>query len=453
MNDAPTERLRGRWLRVLGSAIACGAVLAASAAAIVVINRTEPTAQSIKATRKSAALVETVTAARDTYSPRLIVLGTVEPSRDIMLSPRVSGQVVELSPGFAPGGMVSEGDLLFRIDPADFENALSISKSELEQAEASLEIEEGRQSLARKELDLLEGTIDSANRALVLRAPQFASIQAEVSAGKAAVERAQLDLDRTRVEAPFDAQVLTRTVNVGSQVGPGDEVARLVGVDEYWVMASVPVRSLRWVQFPDSETEGSAVTLRNSDVWGPGAERSGRVSRMIGTVDEQSRLARVLITVPDPLASDTDEPPLILGTLIETEIEGKAISDVVRLRREYVRDNDTVWVMKDGKLEIRDADVLFRDADHAYVRTGLDHGEEVVTTTLATVAEGVALRKADDGSESGTIESEPRPSAESAPEPSAESVSRPSESVSGPSESVSGPSESVSGPSAGGTAG
>ncbi len=401
MSDVPTKRSRWRWLRVIGSVIVCLAILAASAAAIVVINRTEPTAQSIKATRKSAALVETVTVERDTYSPRLVVLGTVEPARDIVLSPRVSGQVTELSPGFVPGGMVSEEDLLFRIDPADFENALSISESELEQAKASLEIEEGRQSLAKKELELLEGAIDATNRALVLRRPQFASIRAEVSAAEAAVERAQLDLDRSRVIAPFDAQVLSRSVNVGSQVGPGDEVARLVGIDEYWVMASVPVRGLRWVRFPDSEGEGSPVTLRNSDVWGPDAERSARVAEMIGTLDEQSRLARVLITVPDPLGRETDAPPLILGTLIETEIEGKPIHDVVRLRRDYVREQDTVWVMKDGKLEIRDTEVIYRDAEHAYVRDGLDHGDDVVTTTLSTVAEGIGLRKASDASETG----------------------------------------------------
>ncbi len=78
---------------------------------------------------------------------------------------------------------------------------MSIRESELQQAEASLEIEEGRQSLARKELALLEETIDETNRALVLREPQFASIQAQVSAAKAAVERAKLDLERYAVSS------------------------------------------------------------------------------------------------------------------------------------------------------------------------------------------------------------------------------------------------------------
>mgnify|MGYP003306429864 FL=1 len=174
------------------------------------------------------------------------------------------------------------------------------------------------------------------------------------------MERAQLDLERTNVYAPFDAQVLTRSVNIGSQIRPGDELGQLIGLDEYWVMAAVPVRSLRWVQLPftvgqnlSSEPNqssglgiegrpGSKVVLRNKDTWGPNVEREAIVSRLIGTLDQQTRLARLLITVDDPLGQKSDVPPRILNTLIETEIEGKPIEDVVRLRREFVRDQDTV---------------------------------------------------------------------------------------------------------------
>lgn len=218
-------------------------------------------------------------------------------------------------------------------------------------------------------------------------------MRAEVSAAEAAVERARLDLQRTSISAPFDAQILSRTVNVGSQVSPGDELARLVGVDEYWVMASVPVRALYWVQFPEQDGQGSKVTLHNPDTWPPGVTREATVSRMIGSLDQQTRLAQVLITVQDPLARNTDEPPLILDTLLETHIEGRPIENVVRLDRDYVHERDTVWVMKDGKLEIRETQILFRDAEFVYIQEGLESGEEVVTTTLATVAEGIDLRK------------------------------------------------------------
>lgn len=324
------------------------------------------------------------------------MLGTVQPAQDIVLSPRVSGQVVELSPDFVPGGMVRKGDPLLRIDPADFNSVLSERQSELQQAEASLEIERGRQSLARKELDLLADTIEETNRSLVLREPQIKSIRAQVDSAKALVARAKLDVERTNITAPFDAQILSRSVNVGSQVAPGDELARLVGIEEYWVMATVPVRSLHWVQFAETDGQGSVVTLHNPDTWLPGEERQAKVSRMIGTLDQQTRLARVVITVEDPLARKTEGPPLILDTLLEAHIKGRPIENVIRLDRDYVHEGDTVWVMKDGKLEIRETDVVFHDANNAYIQNGLESGEEVVTTTLATVAEGIGLKKVND---------------------------------------------------------
>ncbi|MFG0263595.1 MAG: efflux transporter periplasmic adaptor subunit, partial [Rhodopirellula sp. JB055] len=86
----------------------------------------------------------------------------------------------------------------------------------------------------------------------------------------------------------------------------------------------------------------------------------------------------------------------ILDTLIETEIEGRKIEDVIRLPRDYVRNQDTVWVMKDDQLEIREIQIVFRDAKYAYIREGIEAGEEIVTTTLATVANGVGLRKITD---------------------------------------------------------
>lgn len=392
MNEPQPSR-RWRWLGVLATTIACVAIVAASAAAIVVINRTEPTAKQISATRKSSALVETTIVERKDYSPRLSMLGTVLAARDITLGPRISGQVTEVAESFLPGGMVREGDLLLKIDAADFENQFSIRVSELEQKIATLKIEEGRQSLAKKELKLLESTIDEANRDLVLRGPQIASIRAEVSAAKAAVQRAQLELDRTTIVAPFDAQIISQSVNIGSQVSPGDELARLVGTNQYWVSAALPVRTLRWVQFPTDDHDGSTVILRNSDAWPPNSRRVGRVSRMIGTVDNRTRLAQVLVEIDDPLGQKDDSPPLILQSLLEVEIEGKMIQDVVRLPREYVRDNDTIWVMQDDVLQIRDCVIVFRDADHAYIRDGLNDGDEVVITTLATVADGVGLKR------------------------------------------------------------
>ena len=116
---------------------------------------------------------------------------------------------------------------------------------------------------------------------------------------------------------------------------------------------------------------------------------------MIGTLDPDTRLAQVLITVDDPLARQLEGPSLILDTLIETEIEGRPIENVVRLSRDYLRSRDTVWVMKDEKLEVRSPQIIFRDADYAYISEGLESGDEVVITNLSSAALGIGLKKVD----------------------------------------------------------
>lgn len=396
VSESASRSRRGAILRVVATVVVCIALISGATGTSYLIFKSEPVAQSEAATRRSAALVETIVASRGVHEPQLEVLGLVEPARDILLSPRVGGQIVSLQSSFVPGGLVSAGQELLRIDPADFERVLTAKQAELHQVEAELAIEEGRQYVARQEFELLGEEIDPANRSLVLREPQIASIRARLEAAKAAVEQAQLDLDRTRVVAPFDAQILDRSVNVGSQVAPGDRLGRLVGVDEYWVMASVPLRHVRWLRFPQGDAPGSPVLVRHTTAWSPQTYREGRVERLIGTVDAETRLARVLVTVGDPLARETDGPPLILGTIVQLQISGLPLENVVRVERDLVRQNDTVWVMSDGALQIRDVDVVFRDSRYAYIVRGVEDGEHIVTTNLATVTDGLALRRADE---------------------------------------------------------
>lgn len=387
---------KGRvWVRVLVTIVVCLVIAGGAAGASWFIFSSEPTAQREGATRRTAALVETAVAERGTFRPRLEVLGRVEPARDVELASRVGGHVVAIERGFVPGGIVRAGDPLLRVDPVDYENVVATRESEVQEVEAELAIERGRQRVAEQEFELLGEEIDATDRGLVLREPQIASVRARLAAARAALRQAQLDLERATVRAPFDAQVLERAVNVGSQVAPGQMLGRLVGVEEYWIVASVPLRDVRWLRFAEGDETGAHVRVRHSSAWAPGQTREGELARLIGTVDQATRLARVLVTVTDPLARSLDGPPLILDTIVRVEIEGRALEDVVRIERRHLRQGDTVWVMEDGALSLRDAQVVFRDAEYAYLSGGVGAGEHVVTTSLATVTDGLPLRRVD----------------------------------------------------------
>ena len=218
------------------------------------------------------------------------------------------------------------------------------------------------------------------------------------------MEQAELNLQRTTIRAPFDAHILRRNANVGSQVAPGDNLGRLVGLDTYWVEATVPVAKLRWLALPEGGAQGASVRLRNRTAWEEGAYREGHLFRVVGTLEDQTRMARVLIAVPDPLAyraDDASTPRLMIVAYVETQIQGEPLENVVRLNRDYVRANDTVWVMEDGTLQVREPNIVFRDAQYAYVETGLEEGDQVVTTNLSTVRDGAPLRL--EGAESDAL--------------------------------------------------
>ena len=369
-------------------------ILGVAGALTMWIYSSEPQAQREGATKQTAMLVEVERVKRGNYTPRITGLGMVEPAQDIMLSPRVNGRITEISDNFMPGGFVSEDEVLAKIDPADYRNTVRQRESALRQAQSDLDIEQGRRDVARQEYELLEETLGSQNKSLATREPQLDAARAAVESAKAALEQAKLDLQRTEITAPFNAQILSRNINVGSEVTPSTNLARLVGINEYWVIVTLPISKLGRIKFPSENETGSIVNIQNRASWPAGTTRTGEVLRLIGALDEQTRMARILVRVVDPLARDAaqGQPPLIIGTIVQTEIEGRPLENVIRINRDYLREGDTLWLMRDNKLKITDAEVAFKDKTHAYIKTGLEDGDQLVTSNLATVAEDVALR-------------------------------------------------------------
>ena len=397
------EDRTGKAKHIVRTLAICAAIAVAAMGIIYVIHATEPTAQKSGATRKSAALVEVIYPKRGDYRPVITALGTVEPAREVQLSPRISGQIISIGEGFIPGGFVKEGEVLLKIDSADYRNILAMRQSELHQAQAQLEQELGQQRAAEQEFALLGEEIEEANRALILREPQIRSVEARVEGAQAELDKARLDLSRTDLRAPFDAQILSRGVDVGSQVSPGDALARLVGIHEYWIIASIPQADLEWIQLPMAGERGAPVEITKSGIWREGVSRKGEVKRLIGALDTETRLARLLITIEDPLARQTEGPALLLDTVVEAHIAARRLENVFRLERVYLRRNDTVWIYNEGKLNIREVAVVFRDLHYVYIQDGFEQGEAVVTTNLATIAEGILLRVEDGTTQTGEI--------------------------------------------------
>jgi len=325
--------------------------------------------------------------------------GEVMAARQVQLMPEVSGRVRSHHPALRPGGVVAEGALLVALDARDYQAALAQAEANLEQARFQLELEQGRQRIAQKEFELLrqDEAMGPAEKALALRKPHLRNAEAAVRAAESAVDKAKLDVARTRIRAPFDAFVKTESVDLGQLVNPQASIATLIGTEAFWVQTSVPVSALSWVG------PGTKASLRQVTS-GRAIERKGEVIEVLSDLDEVGRMARVLVRIADPLHLErpaAERRPLLVGAFVEASLEGRAVEDVAVIPRPALRGDGEVWLMDaEDRLEIREVEIVWRGRDEVYVQRGLDPGERLVTSRIATPVPGMELRTGE--AEAGT---------------------------------------------------
>jgi RND family efflux transporter MFP subunit len=394
------HRPKGGILRRLLTGVLPVLVLTVGVTLAVILVRTSPRSTP-RPPQRTARLVEVLPVEMKAQSTALQAFGTVRPAREVTVYPRVAGEIIDISPSLIPGGRFDGGEMLLTIDPIDFQLQVRQRQADVAAARANLSLEMGQQAVALREYELLGETISEENRDLVLRKPQLAQAQATLSASESALDLAELDLERTTVTAPFNATVRTRNVNKGMQVSTVTELVTVTGSDEYWVELTLPVSQLKWVRVPRHEQEeGSRVHIRSQASTGEAGHRDGVILRLLPDLEPDGRLARLLVSVMDPLAllpKNAGKPPLILGDYVSAEIVGIGLPRAVSLDRRFFRDGDYVWLMNaDHQLELRPVEVAFRSVDTLLVTAGLDTGEKVITTDLPAAVEGMALRTVQD---------------------------------------------------------
>ena len=411
------QRLAGYFIKAVLPLI----VLALALIGAKVMMDTAPTAPRQPKVRQ-AKLVDVVQLDRSAQ-PVMIdtAMGVVKPAQSVELKPQVAGRVEWLAPSAEPGSSYAAGEPLLRVEAVDYELALKrqqsavltaranidTAKAALVTAQNNLAVEMGNQRVSQREFELLGETIDEDSRDLVLRVPQLKAAEAAVQSAEAAVESAeaalasaksqlettQLDLTRTQVTTPFNAVIAQKWADVGDVVGTTTPLFTLYGTDEFWVELSIPSSQLKWVRVGES---GSQVTLSNPIAWGSGQTRTGRVIRVLPEVDADGRMARVLVSVKDPLArlpENRGKPQLWVNDFLNATIQGAAASDVIALSRQWLREGDTVWIMNtDNTLEIRQVQPLYRGRDVVLIKSGLSSQDRIITTDISAPVEGLLLR-------------------------------------------------------------
>jgi len=336
-------------------------------------------------------VVETISMKPGNYQSSVQVMGTVMPDQQTDLKSKVSGEVISLSSKFVQGGVMKRGEILLKLDDSDYQIEIRKAQSALDKVLSDLAIEQGSQLIAKEELKLMNEVSQSAVTAtdLALRKPQLAQAKAAIKSAGADLEKARLSLSRTVIIVPFNALVLEKHVNVGSLVAAQGTLATLVDVDTYRVEAQVPPDRLAALRM--GEDSGSVAHIHSQyseQTW------QGKLVRTTGKMNEKSRMAGVIILVPDPLGLKNrgNRAPLLLDDHVNVRIMGEILENVFSIPRSILRDGNTVWVYNSGTLDIKEVGLAWKDDTTVYIRSGISAGDMVITSDLPAPVKGMSLQ-------------------------------------------------------------
>lgn len=347
----------------------------------------------MRSMERPAVLVEIQEAQAEDINLVVSGQGNVMAKHTTNLVTQVSGQVIEIAPNFYNGGYFNKGDMIIKIDPRDYQVALQSAKANLAQAKAALAEESARAKVAKEEWESLQlGEIP----ALGLREPQVASAVAAVQSAEAAVAKAQRDLDRTVIRAPFAGLLQNKNVDLGQFVNVSNQVAQLMGTEVAEIRVPLSDRDLAYLKLPTNEQDTNFPRVRLSTfVAGEKREWQGRLVRSEGVLDSDSRVIYGVIEVRDPYNREgqTHEDILRFGRFVQLEIEGKYVENVFRVPRYALTTDGNLWLVdEDRRLQRQHVEVLRAEENQVIINEGLQDGDKVVLTQLTNALPSMKVR-------------------------------------------------------------
>jgi len=398
--------------RRLKWALSIGVIVAAVAVALILVATKEEPPRAEKPLEGT--LVEVIQINATRHDVDLHAKGTVVPAQEIVLQAELGGRVIWQSPELVAGGRFKADQPILRIDPRDYQLAVESHRSKVNRAKLDLSIEARRGAVAKREWNAFgEMDVSDEQRALAQREPQLEASRLALKAAQSALKKAQLDLTRTTLRAPFDAMVVTESVDPGQLISPQTAVARLVGTNEYHVQVSVPVASLKTVRARTPDEPGSAAKVVQR-VGQETIERDAEVIRQLPDLDPGGAMARLLLNIENPLG-ERSGLPLLLGSFVDVAVAAQPIHDAIRLPRVALRNGRSVYVMNDRDLlEIREVQIAWTEPDAVLVTGGLEPNDRVVTSRIATPVPNMLLRTAEQMPEAAPSDPS-EPAAQTAP--------------------------------------
>ncbi|PHQ66649.1 MAG: efflux transporter periplasmic adaptor subunit [Robiginitomaculum sp.] len=341
----------------------------------------------IKKRSRPVLAVMASTAISDTVQLRVNVQGQSRPRTEIDLVPEVGGKIVSVSSKFISGGIFNKGDVLYRIDPSDYQVAVVRAEATVARAQQVLMREESEGAIAKLDWDDLGNGKEAT--ALTLRQPQLIEAQASLQSAEADLDNAQIRLRRTAVTAPFNGQVREKFADIGQFVNPGAKLGRIFSTDIAEVRLALSDADIARINLPLAFVAKSRETAPDvklsTTIGGQLREWDGKIMRTDAAYDPLTRSMYAIAEVLDPYGAGAADGafPLAPGLFVDASIAGKRIENVIIIPRDGLRPEDKVYTVdEDGIATSNDVVVVDTNPERAVLLSGIEPGSLVIVSAL-----------------------------------------------------------------------
>ena len=308
--------------------------------------------------------------------------GVVEPIQITALASEVSGKIEYLSPNFEVGQRFKKDEVLLSIDASDYEAVQAKAMAELADAKLALSKETALSEQALRDWKAL-GEGEEPNE-LVLRKPQLESALARVVSAKAGVEKAERDLEKTKIKSPYDSKIEKTNVELGSLISQGSVVGSVYSADRFELRLPVSINEYDFV-----DIDKSAEVIFETNISGTRYSWNGKLLRSESKVDQSSQSIFLVAEIQNSLLN---KKFLVPGVYLKAKVFGKVLKKTYSIPRAAIFDRNKLIVILEGNsISIREVKIVRSERDVVIISSGIEDGDRVVTTPLSNAIEGMKV--------------------------------------------------------------
>ena len=326
--------------------------------------------------KNSKIAVETMELKSQIFQPMIESYGLVEAYIRTDIISQVSGKVVHLNKNFQNGASFKKGELLVMIEDLDYKANVKIAQAKHILAKQELLEEQALSNQAKEEWENLNTSLTVNN--LVLRVPQLNFAKANLLASEAELEKAKLELQRTKIYAPYNGRIMKKNIEITEVISTNAVLASIYASKNIQIRLPIKNKDLNLLDL-NAKSKVNFYSSLSSDVY------KGKILRSEGSIDLDSGQLYLIAKI-------NSHKNIKIGEYLKAKIDGKSLKKSLVIPNRAIYQGSYLYIEKDGFITRRDIKLLYKGTHNSLISQGVQEKENIVLTNLGVINSGASVK-------------------------------------------------------------